>query len=105
MDGEYSMSVNVLPVSAAVTAIVVLISPAGAEETHCKFLPEGGLVGHSYELVGPVACKQACTETDGCTAWSYQPHNFNPKNGPGECRMMSAVLEEVDDTRDFCGRV
>lgn len=91
--------------SASVTALVVLASQAAAEEAHCKLLPEGGLVGHSYELVGAEACKEACTETDGCKAWSYTPHNFNPKNGPGECRMMSAVLEEVEDKRDFCGRL
>lgn len=89
----------------AISAIIALNSQAIAAENHCKLYPEGGLVGQSYELVGAEACKEACTEADGCTAWSYTPHNFNPKNAPGECRMMSAVAEEVEDARDFCGRL
>lgn len=92
-------------ISTAATALFILVSQASAQEKHCKLWPEGGLLAHTYELVGPEACKIACTETDGCTAWSYQPHNFNPKSSPGECRLMAAVSEEEENPKDFCGRL
>lgn len=89
----------------AIAGAALLAVPASAEETHCKLLPKAGLVAQSYEIIGAEACKAACTETTGCTAWSYTPHNFNPKNGPGWCRMLDEVAEELADDRDFCGRL
>ncbi len=90
------------------TAILLAISAASqatAQEKNCKFYPEGGLLKRSYELIGPEACKDACTQTDGCKAWSYTPHTFNPTSAPGDCRMMEAVSEEAENDEDFCGRL
>ena len=80
-------------------------SAAGTEEVHCKLYPKGGLLAESYDLVGAEACKALCVETDGCTAWSYTPHNFNPKDSPGWCRVMAEAGEQEDDDRDYCGRL
>ena len=86
-------------------APAVAAGAASVEEKNCKFYPKGGLLKSSYELVGAEACKAACSETDGCTAWSYLPHNFRPKKGPGYCRLMAEVGEEKPDKREFCGRI
>ena len=89
----------------AIAGAAFMVAPATAEEQHCKLLPKAGLVAHSYEIIGAQACKAACVETESCTAWSYTPHNFNPKTGPGWCRMLDEVAEEIADDRDFCGRL
>lgn len=94
---------RLLPITVA--GLMIFITQASAEENHCKLLPEGRLVGHSYEHVGARTCKQACRETEGCTARSYLPHTFSPETSPGECRMLSAVAEQVADEREFCGRL
>lgn len=90
---------------AAVAVGIFFAIPSAADEQHCKLLPKAGLVAQSYEIVGAAACKAACSETEGCTAWSYTPHNFNPKSGPGWCRMLDEVAEEIADERDYCGRL
>ncbi|WP_170134905.1 hypothetical protein [Acuticoccus kandeliae] len=99
-----TMRYRTLSILAAVS-VAFLVQPAVGEEQHCKLYPNGGLLSQSYELVGEAACKASCSQTNGCTAWSYTPHNFNPKNGPGECRLMAEVAEEVADARDYCGRM
>lgn len=85
--------------------MAVFALQAGAEERHCRFYPKAGLIASAYDLVGAEACKAACVATQGCAAWSYTPHNFRPDTGPGWCRLMAAVDEEVDDDRDYCGRL
>ncbi|UYV38805.1 PAN domain-containing protein [Rhodobacteraceae bacterium D3-12] len=90
---------------AAVIGCAAMPFAAWADAQHCKLVPKGGLIADSYEIVGDEACKQACEETQGCTAWSYTPHNFNPKTGPGWCRMLGEVAGEIDDKRDYCGRL
>ena len=89
----------------AIAGAALLVVPALAEEKHCKLFPKADLVAHSYEIIGAEACKSTCAETRGCTAWSYTPHNFNPKTGPGWCRMLKEVAEEIADDRDYCGRL
>ena len=85
--------------------LVLAGGAAAAEEAHCKLYPKVDLLLSSYDLVGAGACKAACVETEGCTGWSYTPHTFNPKTGPGHCRLMAEVGEQVENDRDFCGRI
>lgn len=99
------MDLRRVVVTAVFAACATAASKGFAQEKNCKLYPEGGLLKQSYDLIGPEACKAACTETNGCSAWSYTPHNFNPKSAPGECRLMEAVSEEAEDSRGFCGRL
>lgn len=92
-------------ISAFFISLTFWAMPANAEEAHCKYYPKVDLLLDSYELIGPENCRAACTETEGCTAWSYTPHTFNPTGAPGRCRLMDDISEEVEDNRDYCGRV
>lgn len=89
----------------ATVALAALSGGATAEEQHCKLIPKWDLVLDSYDIVGAEACKAACVETEGCTAWSYAPNTFRPKDGPGWCRGMEEVGEQEENDRDYCGRL
>ncbi|MBW4983130.1 PAN domain-containing protein [Mameliella sp. CS4] len=87
------------------TAAVCLTAvPALAEDyEHCKLLPGSTSAVFNYEQVGPAACEQLCRDTEGCIAWSYTPHNFNPKSAPGECRTLADVSDDEGSDKDYCG--
>lgn len=92
-----------------VVALVLAALPALAEKDWqaCNFETHSGRMTISYDLIGPQACVGFCAQTDGCTAWVYTPHNFNPRTAPGEC----ALYAEASGTRapdstapnQFCG--
>ena len=96
-------SVRMLSIVAGMIAFA-FVGAASAEEGW-KLVPEGGVLSTSYELIGPGACEASGVETDGRTAWSYLPHNFNPDTAPGQCRLLSAISAEETDSREFCGRL
>jgi len=96
---------RVFQIAIAAASLALAVEAASAAEKNCKFYPKAGLLKSSYELIGAEACKAACTGTDGCTAWSYLPHTFRPKKGPGHCCLMAEVGEEKADMREFCGRI
>lgn len=84
--------------------LATLSGPSVAEDG-CKLYPTGSVIEYSYELVGPDACLAFCEQTEGCVAWSYTPHTFNPKTAPGECRLLPDDGTREDHARDFCGRL
>ncbi|WP_323771156.1 PAN domain-containing protein [Antarctobacter sp.] len=88
----------------AIGLFVVSALPVAAEDG-CKLYPTGSVISYSYDLVGPEACLSHCAQTQGCVAWSYTPHNFNPKTAPGECRLLPDAGTREAHARDFCGVV
>ncbi len=85
--------------------------PVLAEEAWqaCNFETHTGRMAISYELIGQQACVDFCKATEGCTAWLYTPHSFNPATAPGAC----GIYAEASGTRppdatapnQFCGWV
>lgn len=75
----------------------------------CNFETNTGRLAISYEVIGPEACVDFCKEIDGCTAWLYTPHTFNPDTAPGAC----GLYAEASGTRppnetaptQYCGWV
>ncbi|MCB9948345.1 MAG: hypothetical protein H6842_11020 [Rhodospirillaceae bacterium] len=90
-------------IAALAGALGLALASLPADAETCKLYPASEIIDGSYELVGAEACEQWCGETEGCIAWSYTPHTFNPDTGPGHCRLLSDVGEEVEDAREICG--
>ena len=95
------MNIKVL-VAAAIAALP--IGTYADEAKKCNLLSVNSATVN-YEQVGSDACIALCKSTDGCVAWTYQPHNFNPKTAPGECRLLPDVREEEASTAKFCGHM
>lgn len=79
----------------ALFAALALPVSAQAQEA-CNFESNAGTIAESYDLIGTEACIGFCSETEGCTAWLYTPHNFSPKTAPGYCQLYA----EATGTRD-----
>ena len=88
-------------------AAVLLMAPgfAGADEFKKCMLLSAGSTPTNYEQIGPKACMEFCKSSDNCVAWTYQPHNFNPKNAPGACRLLPDVSKEEESAKTYCGRI
>ncbi|MBV7396816.1 PAN domain-containing protein [Mameliella sediminis] len=86
----------------ATAAMVAMVGISRADEG-CKIYPTGSVIEWHYDLIGAEACAASCVETEGCQAWSYAPHNFNPKSAPGECRLLPDSGTREEHARDFCG--
>jgi len=94
-----------LVLAAALLAMPGVLAAEEAEK--CNFTSNSGTLATSYDQIGTEACTQFCAGTDGCTAWLYTPHNFNPTGAPGECRAYAEVGDkrEPDSTAStqYCG--
>lgn len=89
-------------------ALTLLALPAAAQDQeyeNCQWQNNEGRMAMSYDFVGPAACEAFCTETEGCTAWYYQPHTFNPDSAPGGCGLYGAASDPQPHEREFCGSV
>ena len=84
-------------------AALLLPAAAFAQDETCSFETNSGTLSTSYELIGAEACMTSCAETDGCGAWLYTPHNFNPTGAPGECRLYGEASGKVEASNQLCG--
>lgn len=84
---------------------ILMSGAAGAAEFKKCMLLSAGSTPTNYEQIGPEACMNFCKSSDNCVAWTYQPHNFNPKNAPGGCRLLPDVSAEEASTKTYCGRI
>lgn len=90
-------------------SLALLVPAIATAQEECNFETNSGTLAQSYELIGVEACTDFCSETDGCTAWLYTPHNFNPEGAPGDCRLYAEAsgTREPDETAptQYCGMV
>lgn len=92
--------------SAGLTAaLLALGSPALADDYKRCFISPADQVGFKEDLIGAAPCEAACKETDGCIAWTYRPHSFEPTTMPGQCKLISKVFKEEDSDKFFCGKI
>ncbi len=96
-----------LSVLAAFAAIALPMAAAAQEK--CNFESNSGQMAESSDLTGVAACTAFCTESDGCGAWLYTPHNFNPTGAPGHCQLYAEASgkrePDASASNQFCGMI
>ena len=76
---------------------------ADGDHKNCSISPVSQLAFvDTYKT--PDECAKACTETAGCTAWSFRPHSFD-KDMPGQCKLIDKVFKVEESAKTFCGQL
>ena len=91
---------TVLALSIAISSTIAM-----AEDTKCNLFSANSALAIDYNQIGTEACTALCKGTEGCIAWVYTPHNFNPKKAPGECRLLPDIRSEEASNGKFCGKL
>ena len=86
-------------------AIIAYGAVVKADEYKKCFITPADQVGFKDDLIGAGPCEAACKATDGCIAWTYQPHSFEPKTMPGQCKLISKIFKEEDSEKVYCGKL
>lgn len=90
-------------------AATIAFAQAAVAQEECTFQTNTGRIANSYDLVGVDACIAFCGETDGCTAWMYTPHTFNPDSAPGQCQLYAEASDPGPPSSSapnmYCGQL
>ena len=80
-------------------------STAFADGEHAKcFITPASQIAFIDTFTAPSDCAKACTEADGCIAWTFQPHSFD-KDMPGQCKLIDKIFSEEESAKVFCGKM
>lgn len=82
-------------------ALVLSVAPAFADEG-CKYDTDTNVISYT-SVIGADACATYCAETEGCIAWSFQPHNKSPDKVATTCLAFDKIGERQMTDRHHCG--